>query len=212
MLQNFSDRLVAELRPTLPAVVPRRLIAGAFAGAVTSAVLVIALMGLRPDMARATLTYMFWVKLAYTLALAAFALWSAERLARPGATGLHRALWMAAPLLLVVAMAVLQLCLAPAPMRKPMIMGASSGACPWCIVAFSIPPLLGLIWAMRGLAPTDLPRTGAVIGLAAGGVGASAYALHCTETAAPFLAIWYTFGVATAGVIGAVLGPRVLRW
>jgi hypothetical protein len=212
MLQNFSDRLVAELRPTLPAVVSSRLIAGAFAGATISIVLVIALMGLRPDMVRATLTCMFWIKLAYTSALAAFALWSAELLARPGATGPSRILWMATPPLVVLAIAVLQLCLAPPPMRGPMIMGDSSKACPWCIVVFSIPPLLGLIWAMRGLAPTNLPRTGAVIGLAAGGVGASAYALHCTETAAPFLAIWYTFGMVAAGGIGAVLGPRVLRW
>ncbi|MGC1301995.1 MAG: DUF1109 domain-containing protein [Caulobacteraceae bacterium] len=212
MLQNLRDRFVAELRPTPPAVVPRRLVIGAIAGAMTSIVLVIVLMGLRPDMARATLSYMFWFKLAYTSALAAFALWSAERLARPGAAGLWELLWIAAPLVLVVALAVWQLCWAPEPMRKQMIMGDSSKVCSWCIVVFSIPPLLGLIWAMRGLAPTNLPRAGAVIGLASGGFGASAYALHCTEVTAPFLAIWYTFGVATAGGIGAVLGPRVLRW
>jgi hypothetical protein len=65
---------------------------------------------------------------------------------------------------------------------------------------------------MRGLAPTRLRETGAVIGLAAGGAGAFAYAWHCTETGAPFLAVWYTVGIALAALLGWLAGPRVLRW
>jgi hypothetical protein len=38
------------------------------------------------------------------------------------------------------------------------------------------------------------------------------YALHCPELAAPFIAIWYVIGMAAPVVLGAALGPRLLRW
>ena len=78
--------------------------------------------------------------------------------------------------------------------------------------AFSLPPLIGLAWAVRGLAPTRLALTGLMIGLAAGGAGAAAYALHCDEMSAAFLVVWYTLGVAGAGALGWIAGPRILRW
>ena len=93
-----------------------------------------------------------------------------------------------------------------------MLMGGSAAVCPWWIMAFSVPPLAGLVWALRGLAPTRPGLTGALAGLAAGGAGAAAYALHCPEPTAPFLAVWYTLGVAGAGALGWIAGPRALRW
>jgi hypothetical protein len=38
------------------------------------------------------------------------------------------------------------------------------------------------------------------------------YALACPEVSLTFVAIWYSLGIALAGVLGAFLGPRVLRW
>ena len=43
-------------------------------------------------------------------------------------------------------------------------------------------------------------------------LGALAYALHCPEMAAPFLAVWYLAGMSVPTLAGAWLGPRVLRW
>ena len=43
-------------------------------------------------------------------------------------------------------------------------------------------------------------------------LAALAYALACTEPAAPFIAVWYTLGIALCGVLGAALGPKLLRW
>ena len=65
---------------------------------------------------------------------------------------------------------------------------------------------------MRGLAPTRLLLAGLVAGGCAGGLGAAVYAFACTETSAPFLAIWYTLGMALAAGLGAVAGSRLLRW
>ena len=53
--------------------------------------------------------------------------------------------------------------------------------------------------------------TGAA-GRLAGGVGALVYTLHCPELEAPFLGVWYVIGMAIPAVIGAALGPRLLRW
>ena len=46
----------------------------------------------------------------------------------------------------------------------------------------------------------------------AGALGALVYALHCPEMATPFLAVWYVAGMAIPTALGAVLGPRLLRW
>jgi hypothetical protein len=212
MSEALIDKLSAELRPVSPLAVMRRLLIGVGVGAAVSGVLTAATLGLRPDMADAAREAMFWVKLAYTLALGGVALWTCERLARPAGLAGRRWPWLIAPLALVALLAAWQLASAPPPMRMPMVMGHSHRVCPWCILVFSLPPLVGLIWAVRGLAPTRLRLTGAMIGLAAGGAGATMYALHCDESTAPFLAIWYTAGVALAGALGWALGPRALRW
>ena len=65
---------------------------------------------------------------------------------------------------------------------------------------------------MKGLAPTRLALAGAAAGLLAGAGGALIYALHCPEMAAPFLAIWYLLGMLIPTAVGALLGPRLLRW
>lgn len=212
MTHDLIASLSGDLQPAPRAMVARRLAVGIAAGAAVSAALTWLTIGLRPDMAAAAGEVTFWAKLAYTLAIAAAAAWAAERLMRPAGRGVGRALWIAAPVAVLLGVAGWQLLKAPAAMRGPMLMGHSAGACPWRILAFSAPPLIGLVWAARGLAPVRLRATGLVIGLAAGGTGASAYALHCTEAAAPFLAVWYTLGVAGAGALGALLGPRLLRW
>ena len=76
----------------------------------------------------------------------------------------------------------------------------------------ALPTLLATFWALRQLAPTRLTLAGAGAGLFAGGVGAFVYCFHCTESTAPFIAIWYTLGVVLTMAVGAVLGRYLLRW
>jgi hypothetical protein len=80
------------------------------------------------------------------------------------------------------------------------------------VLALSLPALLGLLYAIRSLAPTDLRATGFAAGLLAGAVGALAYSFVCPETSLTFVAIWYTAGIVLAGFVGRALGPWVLRW
>ncbi|MCG2664970.1 NrsF family protein, partial [Brevundimonas sp.] len=63
------------------------------------------------------------------------------------------------------------------------------------------------------LAPTRPRTAGLALGLATGGIAATAYGLlHCGEATAAFVATWYTLGVAAAGLIGAAVGRFALRW
>jgi hypothetical protein len=212
MTDEFLERLVRDLRPVGRAPVLRRLVIGLLAGSVVALAGVVMLLGLRPDMWLAIRSAMFWVRLGYTLTFAGLGLWCIETLARPAGDASRRLPWLPAPFTAIGTLAALQMYLAPAPMRERMVMGEPASACPWCILLASLPVLAGLVWAMRGLAPTRLRIAGAVAGLTAGAAGASLYALHSPESTAPFIAIWYTLGILLVGAIGAALGPRVLRW
>lgn len=211
-VERTIAELVADLRPVARHAAVRRLLVGSSLGVVASITLVAIILGYRPDMVAATLTTMFWIKFAYTLALAGLAVWTVDRLARPGAPALHRALWLLAPVAALLVLAIGQLAGAEPSARRHMVMGVSAAVCPWRIVGFALPPLAGLLWAVRGLAPTRLAPAGAMAGIAAGGLGAAAYALSCQEATGPFVVVWYSLGVLVAGAIGASLGSRVLRW
>ncbi|HEY3638232.1 MAG TPA: DUF1109 domain-containing protein [Rhizomicrobium sp.] len=211
-MSDLARQLSSDLAPVQRGLVLRRLLFGLGGGLAASIVLVLLILGPRPDMSGAMDTAMFWMKLLYPLSLVAIALLAAERLARPAASARSRLAWLPLPFVLVALLALVVFILAQPAARETILMGQSARVCPFIVLASAVPPLAGLVWAMRGLAPTRLAETGAVIGLAAGGAGAFAYAWHCTEAGAPFLAIWYTLGIAAAALLGGLIGPRTLRW
>lgn len=212
MSDEFLDQLSQDLRPVRHGVVVRRLAVSLFVGGLIAFLGVAGVLGLRADMPRAVVSGMFWMKLAYTGAIAAFAFACVERLARPAGDAGRRFSWLAAPLAVIAAAAGWQIWSAPAPLREALLMGSSAAVCPWLILITAIPVFAALVWALRGLAPTRLRAAGALAGLTAGGAGAAVYALHCPESGAPFVAIWYSLGILLACGLGALLGPRVLRW
>lgn len=168
--------------------------------------------GVRPDLTTAIARPMFWVKLLFPAMLAAVAFAALWRLSRPG-VGLGRAgLAVIAVLLAVEALGLAVWLAAPAAERPALLWGRSWRTCLWSIGAIGAPVLLGAFGVLRSLAPTRPALAGAAAGLLAGGVGASVYALHCPELTAPFLAAWYVLGIALPVALGALLGPRMLRW
>lgn len=91
-------------------------------------------------------------------------------------------------------------------------MGKSLDACLISIVALSVPVLGGTLIALRRGAPTHPTWSGALAGLAAGGLAAALYSLHCTEDSPLFYVPWYGVGIAMASVAGALIGRFALRW
>lgn len=81
-----------------------------------------------------------------------------------------------------------------------------------CIPLFANAPLGLLIWALRKGAPTNLRGTETIAGVVAGATGASVYAFSCPVDSVPFVALWYGAAIAFCAVIGAMIGPRFLRW
>jgi hypothetical protein len=112
----------------------------------------------------------------------------------------------------MAALGVAMLLATPSGERVAAVLGESWSRCPWRVFALSLPALAGALWAVRGLAPTRLRAAGAAAGLLAGAVGAFGYALSCPETSPAFVALWYPLGMAVTAALGALLGPRVLRW
>jgi hypothetical protein len=153
-----------------------------------------------------------WIKLAYTGLMALAAAWLAARLSRPVAQLAPPARGVALVVLVMAALALGSLALAPSGERLATLLGDSWLRCPLRVSLFSMPTLAGTLCVMRGLAPTRLRAAGFAAGLLAGAVGASGYALSCLETSPAFIGVWYTAGIALAAALGAFLGPRVLRW
>jgi hypothetical protein len=93
-----------------------------------------------------------------------------------------------------------------------MLFGMNWMTCLLCIPLFAVLPFIALVWFLRNGAPTNLRLTGAITGLLAGALGATAYAFHCPDDSVPFIAFWYASMVGFCSLIGALLGPKLLRW
>ena len=69
-----------------------------------------------------------------------------------------------------------------------------------------------MVLALRRGAPTSPARAGWLTGIAAGGLGAFAYNLHCPFNNVVYIGLWYTLAVASCAVIGRLVVPRLIRW
>jgi len=211
-----TDDLISMLArgadPVEPHAMRRRYAAALGWGAFGATLLMAVFLGVRPDLADAALQAVFWVKLAFPAALLGGALLAALRLSRPGVRLGGAAAAIAAPVLAMWLLSGAVLLGAPPAERAQMVFGETWASCPFTIALLSAPLFAALLWAMKGLAPTRLALAGGTAGLLSGATGALIYALHCTEMAPPFLGIWYLLGMLIPAALGALLGPRVLRW
>ena len=152
-------------------------------------------------------------KLAFVFSVVGVASICLIKFARSGREFRAPLVLSALPFFGVIAIAAISLSFAPSSHWETMAVGNR-----WLEYLLSIPiiavlPFAAIVWALRiAAAPTDLMRTGTFAGLIAGGVSATAYALHCTDDSLAFVAIWYGGTIALCALAGATLGPRLLRW
>lgn len=198
--------------------VPRHAIAWRLAlamgagGAVTLA-LVVAVLGLQPNLELALGNLSFWVRWIYTGSLAVGAVIATSSLARPDSGRRRGFAFLAIPVLVLMGIGIADLARAPVSDWMTLWLGhVSWQACPWRILWLSAPIFVGLLWAFRQFAPTRPARAGATAGLAAGAWSATLYGLHCPEMSAIFVLSWFSLGIAMAAGLGALLGRRLLRW
>lgn len=211
-----TDELIHALTIDLPpqgrGTIERRILVGL----IPAALLVLAAVGLwlgfRSDLSGAMIGPTFWVKAAFTAALAATGFWLLSRLGRPGASSTAPLIALAALLLGIAGLAIYELTTMPMPERMPALMGDSARVCAPNILLLSALAAPFVFWSARAFAPTRPTLAGAAAGLLTAGVAATLYGLHCPEHTASFVAVWYLMGIGLAVAAGAAIGRVVFRW
>jgi hypothetical protein len=92
------------------------------------------------------------------------------------------------------------------------IRGHSIAICLTFIPLIGLPILAASLWALRRGATTRRRLSGALAGLLAGSASASVYAAYCTDDSPMFWGIWYMLAITVVTGLGALVGPRALRW
>jgi hypothetical protein len=211
-----TDDLITLLATQAPAVdrraPARRYALALLAGFVAALLLMAAGLGVRPDLGEVVHRPMFWLRIGYALAIGGAALWLVLRLSRPGVRIGARWSALAAPVALTWTGMALALAHVSADERVSLLLGHTWRVCPILIALLSAPTFIGMLWAVRQMAPVRPRVTGAAVGMLAGATATVAYCLHCPEMAPPFWSTWYLLGMAIPAAIGALVGPRALRW
>jgi hypothetical protein len=205
------DLLVADLEPSRLRFRARLRLELACGGILAALILLMAIR-LRPDLGAQLASPRLWFKFAATLTLSLASLGLVSRLATPGADAKPwlKALFLA-PLLLALG-ALAEALATPASSWTARLVGHYAPYCVTLIPLLSAAPLACLLHALRRGAPPDPGLAGAVAGLLAGGVGATLYALHCTDDSPFFVAAWYSLAIAIVTLIGYAGGRRWLKW
>jgi hypothetical protein len=209
--EDLINALVVDL--TVSKIRFRQILVGATAlGSIIAIVAFLFWIGVRPDIGQALRTPRFLFKFVVTLSLATTTAGLLWRLARPGVpAGPWAWAWLAAPALLVVAV-IVELIVMPTATWLPRLVGTNARFCLMLIPFLSIGPLACIMLALRQGAPTRPGLTGAVAGLAAGGIAATLYASHCTDDSPLFVATWYSLAIGIVTLVGYIIGSRFLRW
>jgi hypothetical protein len=213
--ERLIDVLSANLEPVSHRRLENTLILAMVTGGAAAFALMLATVGPRPDLQ--STAHLEWsaVKLLFALSVISMGAPVLIRSMRPGLEDGTCWALVLFPFVAAMVVAFAMLVLGRPQAWCGMLLGASTmspGRCLLCIMLFSAIPLAALIWALREGAPTRLKVCGAIAGIVAAGLGAAAYALTCTSDTIPFIAIWYGAAIAIYAVIGAQLGPRLLRW
>jgi hypothetical protein len=206
------EALARDVQPVARHAVGRRLLFGMLGGGLVTLALIVAMLGVRPDLDLAMHGFAFWMKLIYAVSLGIGALAMVARLSRPEPQRL-RTFWpIVVPFAALAAVSAVEMAQVPASDWTTLWLGHSWKICPWLILTLSVPIFAGLSWSFRRLAPTQLRAAGAAAGFAAGAGATTLYCLHCPEVSALFVLTWYTLGIALASGLGSLIGPRLLRW
>lgn len=213
MKTDYLIDLLAEQAPQVPPRAASRRLHMALAGGLPLALAIMLVgYGIRQDLPQSLLWPMLWLKVLFPACVAVGGYVMVHRLSRPGVAVGRAWLGVLLPVAAVWLLAAFNWWQLPQAERMPALLGQTWRSCMWSIGLIALPIFAGAMAALRGLAPTRPAAAGAAAGAMAGGAGAAVYALHCPELTAPFIAVWYVLGIALPIALGALVGPRLLRW
>lgn len=170
-------------------------------------------LGVRPDVMTAMRNPFFDLKFAVTLTLAISAIAISLHLSRPEASLRGWAWLLLIPIGLLVAGIGGEMMMMPQrPSMMMRLVGRNAWNCLTSIPLMAMPLLAAALLGLRHGAPTRPAVAGAIAGLLSAGLAATLYASHCTDDSPLFVATWYTIAAALVTAIGALAGPKVLRF
>lgn len=210
--EDLIGLLAADAAPVPRHVGERRLVLALAGGTLLALAWVQGSYGVRADLAEVAGTVPFLIKVAMPLAVAVLGAAAVFRLGHPGMRLGALGAVLGLPVLLLWVWALLVWSGADPAQRGTLLWGDTWRVCSMNVALTALPVLALALWYLRGLAPTRPAWAGAAAGWLAGGVGAAAYALHCPEMDAPFLAVWYVLGMLVPTALGTFAGHRLLRW
>jgi hypothetical protein len=210
---DLIDKLVADyVAEPPPKPVAHRLVMAIIGGLAISAALFSITLGPRPDILSALSAWRFDIKWADNLVLVIAAAWVALRLSRPITTPPSAMRALIVPALLLLAAVTYELVTVSASEWPSRAMGVNGVMCVASIIYLSAIPLTTTIYALRQGAPMSPALAGAAAGLLAGALGATVFAMHCTNDSPLFVAIWYALAIGLMSMLGLLIGRHVLRW
>jgi hypothetical protein len=207
---SLIDLLASDQLPSgLPAATWRKAVGTAL---VLTVSMVVGGWGLHADLQGLLHSASFQFKNLWVLALALCSgglLWRHARPAQRDGYGMHG---IGLALLAMALMGAITLWQAEPPARWNLLMGQSWWSCSLSIALISLPWLAVWMLYLRQMAPTHPTLSGASAGFLSGALATGLYTLHCSETSYAFFGVWYAAGMGLSSLIGAILGPRLLRW
>ncbi|MDN4983426.1 DUF1109 family protein [Bradyrhizobium arachidis] len=181
-------------------------------GVAVDALIFLAAIGPRPDIAAAAETWRFLFKFVVTLSLAVPATTLVYRLAAPAMWRQCRLEILGVPLCLLLAAAAFELDLVPRSLWMVRLIGSNSVNCITLIPLLALAPLTCFLILLRDGAPRDPGSAGAVAGLAASAIAATFYALNCFDDSPLFVITWYPLAASIVVAGGYLGGRRFLAW
>lgn len=213
MTDDLIDALAKDLKAVHPSDLKHRLLLTLAVGFLVSAAGFMIVRGYRPDLFSVVQLPIFWVKSAFPFVLSVVGLHALLKVARPGGMpGRHGWYATTAAYLVLVLLAVFQLEASAVSEWSGLVFGRSWWICSLLIVCVAAPVFTATVYFLRQAAPTNLRLSGFVAGMTSGAIGAWIYSWGCLEDGLAFIAIWYALGVLACGLLGALCGPRLLRW
>jgi hypothetical protein len=209
---ELIDVLATNLEPIKGEELRNTLMIALAIGVVAAFCLLLAMFGLPAAALGGEFSALKVLALAFTLGLVAAGASLLTKSARPGEPGRKLLILIGLLFLAIFIAALVTLLLADQAAWSGIVFGPQWAACLVCIPLFAVVPFASLSWALHRGAPTNLVRTGAIAGLVAGALGAAVFAFHHSGGSIPFIAFWYGGPILACALVGALLGPRLLRW
>lgn len=210
--EQWLDLLASDATPVDTRAHEKRLLATGLVGTTAAALWAGSAWGWRSFTPNDLALPMLWARWLFCAGAVAAAAVAVTRLARPGSRLQGLGAIAALPFAGIALLALVQWMSADPGERHELLWGQTALQCPGNIALVSLPVWLLSLWTMRRMAPTRPMASGAASGLLAGAAGALGYTFHCTELAAPFIAVWYVLGIGIPTVAGALAGRWLLRW